>query len=115
LAGFRSAKSPFQDKYTLHREFAVLSVDVEGQPLTLDFATKFRLVRTLLNWRQIGMCDIFGVNKDTISAWETGMREPSAKKQRLLTIFAEREGLTWNERGYPEYAVRTSFEPPAVE
>lgn len=77
----------------------------------LDFACKLRLVRTLLNWRQEGMAESFGVNIDTISAWETGRREPSARKQRLLIILGEREGLWFNHRGYPEYAEKR-FVPP---
>lgn len=75
----------------------------------LDFACKLRLVRTLLNWRQEGMAESFGVNIDTISAWETGRREPTARKQRLLIILGEREGLIFNGRGYPEYAERKNL------
>lgn len=93
-----------QDKSLRNTGKPVLSVDVEDQ--VLDFALKVRLVRTLLNWRQEGMAEAFGVNIDTISAWETGLREPSAKKQRLLVILGEREGLIFNGRGYPEYAER---------
>lgn len=93
-------KAILQDNPAHKQDFPVLSVDVDTQ---LDFACKLRLVRTLLNWRQEGMAESFGVNIDTISAWETGRREPSARKQRLLIILGEREGLWFNERGYPEY------------
>lgn len=101
-----------QDNPAHKQDFPVLSVDVDTQ---LDFACKLRLVRTLLNWRQEGMAESFGVNIDTISAWETGRREPTARKQRLLVILAEREGLCFNERNYPEYAQRPRIESPAIE
>lgn len=61
------------------------------------------------------MAEAFGVNVDTISAWERGQREPSAKKQRLLVILAEREGIQFDLKGYPQYAERTSSQSPAIE
>lgn len=80
-----------------------------------DFALKVRLTRTLMNWRQETLAEAFGVNIDTICAWETGRREPSARKQRILVILGEREGLSFDERGYPSYAERTRPESPAIE
>lgn len=70
----------------------------------LDFALKLRLARTLLNMRQGGLAESLGVTPETISFWETGAREPREVVKRMFYIFAEREGLIWNERGYPEYA-----------
>jgi DNA-binding transcriptional regulator YiaG len=81
-----------------------------GNPDQLDFATKIHLVRVLLNIRQGGMAEALGVTPETISFWETGSREPREVTKRMLTIFAEREGLIWNERGYPEYAKNHSSE-----
>jgi transcriptional regulator with XRE-family HTH domain len=70
----------------------------------LDFATKLRLTRVLLNWRQCKLAREIGVSVATVSAWETGIQEPYIRTQRLLVILAERHGLEINERGYPEYA-----------
>ena len=69
----------------------------------LTFAVQVRLIRTLLNMRQDEMGRFLGVQKETISAWETGYRTPSAQTKRLIVILAEREGLKLNNRGYPEY------------
>lgn len=80
-----------------------------------DFALKVRLTRTLMNMRQETLAEAFGVNVDTICAWETGRREPSASKQRLLVILGEREGLSFTPKGYPEYAERPSTKSPAIE
>lgn len=77
----------------------------------MDFATKLRVIRIMLNWRQSQMAEAFGVTKETISLWETGHREPRQFIQRMLNILAERNGIIINERGYPEYAERKSSEP----
>ena len=70
----------------------------------IDFATKVRLIRDLLGWRQYRMAEELGVTPQTISDWEMGIREPRGLAKRMLEILAEREGLRFNERGYPEYA-----------
>lgn len=79
----------------------------------LDFATQLRLTRVLLNCRQEYVAELFGVHPDTISAWETGLREPLAKVQRRLRVIGERGGLQYDLKGYPQYAERTSSKPSA--
>lgn len=78
----------------------------------LDFATRLRLIRILLNLRQDAMAELLGVKPDTISAWETGIRIPRPPTQRMVTIFAEREGLIFTPKGYPQYADRPGSNPP---
>ena len=70
----------------------------------IDFATKVRLIRDLLGWRQYRMAEEMGVTPQTISDWEMGIREPRGLAKRILNILAERNGVIFNERGYPEYA-----------
>ena len=85
-----------------------------GNP-SIDFPTQLRLIRVLLNLRQKGMADLLGVKADTLSAWETGWREPGKTMQRMTIILAEREGVILNDRGYPEYAQRQGSQSPTVE
>lgn len=70
----------------------------------MDFATKLRVIRVMLNWHQWQMAEALNVKEKTVSAWETAGRQPHPSTQRLLDIIAERNGLIFNERGYPEYA-----------
>lgn len=79
----------------------------------MDFATLLRVTRVMLNWRQSQMAEALGVRVETISAWETTEREPRAPIKRLLKITCERNGIIYNERGYPEYAQRENLEPPS--
>ena len=70
----------------------------------LDFATQIRLTRDLLGWRQYRMAEAMGVHPNTISIWEMNLREPHPCYERMLVILAQREGLRFNPRGYPEFA-----------
>lgn len=79
----------------------------------LDFATRLRIIRIMLNRTQSGLAEELAVTRETLCAWETGLRLPRVPMQRMITIHAEREGVVLNERGYPEYAQRQSSEPSA--
>lgn len=76
----------------------------------MKFATRLRVIRTMLDWSQDQMAEAFGVSKETISVWENGHREPHPTFQRMLVFLAERNGIIWNQRGYPEYAERARTE-----
>jgi transcriptional regulator with XRE-family HTH domain len=67
----------------------------------IDFATKVRLTRVLLNYRQRDVAHSMGVDPITLSRWETGAQEPHRTTQRMFVIFAERSGIVFDERGYP--------------
>lgn len=65
----------------------------------------------MLNWRQAHIAEAFSVTPETVSMWETGGREPHVTVQRMLVILAERNGVIFNQKGFPEYASRPGFEP----
>jgi DNA-binding XRE family transcriptional regulator len=67
----------------------------------IDFATKVRLTRVLLNYRQWAIAQPMGVAPITMSRWETGTQVPHRTTQRMFVIFAERSGIVFDERGYP--------------
>ncbi len=67
----------------------------------IDFATKLRLARVLLNCRQSVFAQALGVAPITMSRWETGTQVPHGTTQRMFVIFAERNGLVFDEKGYP--------------
>lgn len=70
----------------------------------IDAATQLRMMRILLNWRQVQMAEALSVSRESVCAWETAHRKMPKMAQRLLAILAERNGIIFNERGYPEYA-----------
>ena len=70
-----------------------------GEPI--DFATKVRLARVLLNSRQFHFAQALGVAPITMSRWETAAQVPHRTTQRMFVIFAERSGIIFDERGYP--------------
>lgn len=74
----------------------------------IDFATQLRLTRDLLGWRQYRMAEALGVHANTVSIWEMGAREPHASYPRMLKILAEREGLIYDEEGYPKHGRQSS-------
>jgi len=49
------------------------------------------------------MAEALNVSVQTISAWENEKRRPHPEVPRFLKKIAERNGITWNPRGYPEY------------
>ena len=67
----------------------------------IDFATKVRLTRVLLNSRQWAIAQTMGVAPITMNRWETGAQVPHLTTQRMFVKFAERSGITFDERGYP--------------
>ena len=67
----------------------------------IDFATKVRLTRVLLNSRQWVIARTMGVAPITMSRWETGTQVPHRTTQRMFVIFAERNGIVFDDRGYP--------------
>lgn len=70
----------------------------------IDLATKIRLMRDLLVWKQTRIAEELNVHPNTVSKWEMGVQAPHRKYGRMLVIMAERNGIVFNERGYPEYA-----------
>ena len=67
----------------------------------IDFATKVRLARVLLNYRQSVFAQALGVAPITMSRWETGTQVPHRTTRRMFVIFAERNGIVFDDRGYP--------------
>ena len=67
----------------------------------LDFATKVRLIRGLLKWRQGNLAQAIGVAPITVSRWESGTQVPHDVTKRMLKILAERNGVVFDELGYP--------------
>ena len=68
---------------------------------SIDFATKVRLTRVLLNRPQFAFARAMGVAPITMSRWETATQVPHRTTQRMFVIFAERNGVVFDDRGYP--------------
>jgi transcriptional regulator with XRE-family HTH domain len=69
----------------------------------IDFATRLRLTRDLLGWRQQRLANLLAVSRETVCRWEMGLQTPRPVYERLLVILAEREGIRFSPKGYPEY------------
>lgn len=67
----------------------------------LDFAAQVRLTRVLLNVRQFHLADAMGVSPVTMCRWEAGVQTPHRTTQSLFVIMARRNGIAFDERGYP--------------
>lgn len=87
-------------KFVAYPEKRVMLLGVDTG---IDFATRVRLTRVLLNWRQSRLAGAMGFLLDTVSAWETGSREPRPLVKRLLVILAEREDIQFDKAGYPSF------------
>jgi DNA-binding XRE family transcriptional regulator len=77
----------------------------------IDFATKVRLTRVLLNTRQWAIAETMGVAPITMSRWETGAQVPHRTMQRMFVIFAERSGIVFDLLGYPSLGGSRSMLP----
>lgn len=67
----------------------------------------------MLNWHQWQMAEALNVKEKTVSAWETAERKPHPSVPGFLKILAERHGIIYNERGFPEYANGQGPQSPA--
>ena len=67
----------------------------------INFAMKVRLARTLLRFRQDIFAKTLGVSPVTMSRWEHGTQVPHRTTQRMFLILAERNGILFDEQGYP--------------
>jgi hypothetical protein len=72
----------------------------------IDFATKVRLTRVLLNHPQFAFARAMGVAPITMSRWETAKQVPHRTTQRMFVVFAERNGIVFDKRGYPSMKER---------
>ena len=79
----------------------------------MDFATTIRILRVMLNWRQSQMAEALNVTTETVSRWETDTYVPHSAIRRFVVIIAERNGVIFNQKGFPEYAHGKGFEPTA--
>ena len=68
---------------------------------TIDFATKVRLTRVLLNHCQWVFARAMGVAPITMSRWETGTQLPHRTTQQMFVTLAERNGIAFDAHGYP--------------
>lgn len=67
----------------------------------LSFGLKVRLARALLHCRQDILAKTLGVSQVTMSRWENGTQIPHRTTQRMFLILAERNGIVFDEEGYP--------------
>ena len=74
----------------------------------LDFAAQVRLMRVLLNVRQFHLADAMGVSPVTMCRWEAGAQIPHRTTQSLFFIMAKRNGIAFDERGYPSRIAGTA-------
>ena len=75
----------------------------------IDFASRIRLMRDLLGWRQFRLATEINVHPNTVSKWEMGIQKPHKKYERQLVILAERNNIVFDGEGYPRYAKREGF------